>query len=264
MPLPLKVDCAALPESLIENELFGHVRGAFTGADSNTEGKVAAADGGTLFLDEIGELSVAVQGKLLRLIQDREFLQVGGTVVKRVSVRFICATHVDLEEAVASGRLRADLYHRLRVVELAVPPLRDRGHVDLDRLVDHFLYEYTRRHGRADLRLTSAARAAMHSYSWPGNVRELERCIESAVVLAPDEGIPANALPIRGASTPRRSHPVSSDAFVSAPDTLRRVELAYIRHVLALCQGNRSAAAKRLGIGRNTLARKLKIDPLGS
>ncbi len=248
----VKVDCAALPAQLIENELFGHERGAFTGAERRTEGKVRAADGGTLFLDEVGELPFEVQGKLLRLMQDRTYLRVGGTEPVAVDLRFVCATHRDLEAEVAAGRFRQDLYYRLRVVEIAVPPLRTRGPADLDRLADHFLFTYARRHDRAGLVLTPRARAALHAHDWPGNVRELEHCIESAVVLAHDV-IDADALSIR-------PPPPTGPRFTTDLVPLRALERDYVRHVVAWCDGNRSAAARMLGIGRNTLLRKLRDE----
>jgi Nif-specific regulatory protein len=246
----VKVDCAALPESLVENELFGHEKGAFTGADGRTEGKVHAAAGGTLFLDEIGELSLSVQGRLLRLLQDRTFLRVGGTTLQEADVRFVCATHVDLEAKVASGAFRQDLYYRLRVVEIAMPPLRARGHGDLDRLVDHFLFELTRRHGRGTMTLSDAARQAIHAWGWPGNVRELQHCLESAVILSPDAEIQPDSLPFA------HSGP-SGDRFTTGPVSLAELERAYARWMLERHDGNKSATASALGIGRNTLARKL-------
>jgi Nif-specific regulatory protein len=252
----VKVDCAALPDNLVENELFGHEKGAFTGADREAEGKVDAADGGTLFLDEIGELSPAAQGKLLRLLQDRTYLRVGGTKLRPANLRFVCATHRDLEAMVAEGRFREDLFYRLSVVNIDVPPLRDRGHVDLDRLVDHFLYEFVRRHARRSLVLHPDARAAIHAYRWPGNVRELENCIESAVVLADGFVITTDLLPFHRRTVAGPAVP--EGAFVTEPLPLADVERAYIRHVLGLCDGSRTAAARMLGIGRNTLARKLK------
>ncbi len=256
----VKVDCAALPESLFENELFGHEKGAFTGADRTVDGKVAQAHGGTLFLDELGEVPLAVQGKLLRLLQERTFTRVGGAQPQRVDARFVCATHRDLETLVAEERFRQDLYYRLRVVQIDVPPLRARGAADLDRLIDYFLFELTRRHGRPDLTLAPAARAALHAHDWPGNVRELEHALESAVVLAPGPLVTPDQLPIGArpttAATPGQSVP--DGAFVIGLKPLVEVERAYIEHVLAACQGNRSAAARVLGIGRNTLQRKLK------
>jgi len=258
----VKVDCAALPEGLIENELFGHEAGAFTGADREAEGKVEAAAGGTLFLDEVGELSLPVQGKLLRLLQERTFLRVGGTRPRQVDVRFVCATHRDLEEAVAGGRFRQDLYYRLRVVQVDVPPLRERGAADLDRLIDHFLFRFTRRHDRPGLTLTTGARAALQAHAWPGNVRELEHCLESAVVLAPGDVIDPAALaigPAPGApARPPADEARGPEAFVTGIRPLRDVERDYVVHVLEACGGNKSEAARVLGIGRNTLQRKLK------
>ncbi len=264
----VKVDCAALPEGLVENELFGHERGAFTGADRTAEGKVQAADGGTLFLDEVGELPLSMQGKLLRLLQERTFLRVGGVQARSVDVRFVCATHRDLEADVAAGRFRQDLFYRLRVVPIRMPPLRERGAVDLDRLVDHLMFDLTRRHRRPEVHLAPDARAALHAHPWPGNVRELENCLEAAVVLSPEAAISVSTLgfgapsvaiglgEMSGASV--RSGEMPSDEFrLGGLPTLAEVERAYIAHVLASCDGNRSRAAARLGIGRNTLLRKL-------
>ena len=251
----VKVDCAALPAGLIENELFGHERGAFTGADRAAEGKVEAAHKGTLFLDEVGELPSSVQGKLLRLIQERTFLRVGGARVQTVDLRFVCATHRDLEADVAAGRFRQDLYYRLRVVPIRVPPLRERGPVDLDRLIDHLLFELVRRHGRESLRLGSAARAVLQAHPWPGNVRELENCLEAAVVLAPGPEIGPAHLTV-GQAAPNAA-PRRLDVFETPTAPLVVVERAYIEHVLRQCGGNRSEAARKLGIGRNTLLRKL-------
>ncbi|MEZ4317410.1 MAG: sigma 54-interacting transcriptional regulator [Myxococcota bacterium] len=251
----VKVDCAALPETLVENELFGHERGAYTGADRRSDGKVHAARGGTLFLDEIGELTLPVQGRLLRLLQEKTFLRVGGTEPEAADVRFVCATHVDLERRVQEGTFRRDLYYRLRVVEISMPPLRARGHGDLDRLIDHFLFEFTRRHER-QVGLSSAARTALHSWPWPGNVRELEHCLESAVVLCPGPTIDIVHLPLGDDTLPE-----GTDGFTTGLRPLREVERDYVRWVLELHDGNRSAAAGALGIGRNTLLRKLKDDP---
>ena len=255
----VKVDCAALPATLIENELFGHERGAFTGAERATTGKVAAAEGGTLFLDEVGELPLEVQGKILRLLQERTFLRVGGATPIEVDVRFVCATHRDLESDVAARRFRQDLYDRLRVVEIPVPPLRERGAADLDRLIDHFFFEQTRRHGRPELAMTRAARNALHAHDWPGNVRELEHCVEAAVVLAPGPVVDVEALPLGpvGTPAPLRGGPEAAEVFVSGVRPWAEVERAYLEHVLRACGGNRSEAARRLGMGRNTLIRKL-------
>jgi Nif-specific regulatory protein len=247
----VKVDCAALPENLVENELFGHEKGAYTGAVDRREGKVHAAKGGTLFLDEIGELSLAVQGRLLRLLQDRTFLRVGATKLEKADTRFVCATHVDLEARVASGAFRQDLYYRLRVVEIHMPPLRARGHGDLDRLVDHFLFELTRRHRRGVMTLSEEARQALHGWNWPGNVRELQHCLESAVVLSPTPVIEAMSLPLGNPLGP------VGDRFSSPLLSLADLEQAYVRWALEQHDGNKSATAATLGIGRNTLQRKL-------
>lgn len=245
----IKVDCAALPPSLIENELFGHVRGAFTGAVSDAAGLVAQADGGTLFLDEVGELPLKVQAKLLRLLQDQSWLQVGGTRAHSGDLRIVCATHVDLEAAIAARTFRQDLYYRMRVIEIRVPPLRSRGGGDLDRLIDHFLWTYARKH-RRERRFSDAARARLHAHSWPGNVRELEHCIEAAVVLSDGPVVPAEVLALSPAA------PVGP-RFETGLEPLREVEQRYVQWVLERCDGNRSEAARRLEIGRNTLARKL-------
>ncbi|MCP4809058.1 MAG: sigma-54-dependent Fis family transcriptional regulator [Proteobacteria bacterium] len=249
----VKVDCAALPEQLVENELFGHERGAYTGAGESAGGKVDAAAGGTLFLDEIGELPLNVQARLLRLLQDRDFLRVGGTQPIKADVRFVGATHVDLEAAVDAGRFRQDLYYRLRVVEVRLPALRERGAADLDRLIDHMLFRFSRRHGRPDLALSAAGRAALHAHDWPGNVRELEHCIESAVVLTEGDLLRRTELSIR---SPRGLPGRFSAPLVS----LRELERLYVHHVVEHCGGNRSEAARLLRIGRNTLLRKLTSD----
>lgn len=244
------VDLAALPPHLAVNELFGHVRGAYTGAHADEGGRVRAAHGGTLFLDEIGDASAEVQLRLLRLLQERSFFPVGASEPVQVDVRFVFATHQDLEAMVADGRLRADLYYRLRVVEIAVPPLRDRGADDLDRLIDHFLYALTREHGRPAMRLSRAARQRLHGHGWPGNVRELRNSLEAAVVLAAGDVLGPDAF--------RLVCPGSTPGFHAAVDTLSVVERDYVAWVLEQCAGNRSEAARRLGISRNTLSRKLR------
>ena len=252
----VKVDCAALPANLVENELFGHERGAFTGADRRAEGKVHAARGGTLFLDEIGELPLPVQGKLLRLLQDRTFHRVGASSPERADVRFVCATHRDLEEQVEQGHFRRDLYYRLRVVEIALPSLQSRGRGDLERLIDHFVFEHARTHGRGALSLSAAARERLCAYHWPGNVRELEHAIESAVVLCPGGVLEPEHLP-RWAEPALPVVPGTEDQPIRS---LAEMERAWIQHVLERCEGNKTRAARLLGIGRNTLLRKLKDE----
>lgn len=180
----IKVDCAALPPSLIENELFGHEKGAYTGAGQRAIGRVEAAHGGTLFLDELGELPLSVQGRLLRVLQEKEIVRVGGHETLKVDVRFLAATNRDLEQLVEEGLFRADLYYRIRVVELTLPPLRERGPEDIRRLVEHFAVTCARRHGKEAPSLTPRALERLLSHPWPGNVRELEHCMESAVIMA--------------------------------------------------------------------------------
>jgi Nif-specific regulatory protein len=258
----VKVDCAALPESLIENELFGHERGAYTGAGERALGKFDAAQGGTIFLDEIGELPPSVQGKLLRVLQDREFLRVGGTKPVKVDVRVVAATNRNLEQLVSKGQFRGDLYFRIKVVELPLPPLRERGRKDVERLARHFLGTAAKKHRRPEPRLTASALDRLQRYPWPGNVRELENCIESAVVimdgsqlLPEDLPLPDRPLDLGGTSSPVGMTPPSSRGRVR---TLEEVEREHILRVLDRVDGNQTKAAKLLGIGRNTLGRKLR------
>jgi Nif-specific regulatory protein len=292
----VKVDCTTLPEALIENELFGHEKGAFTGADKTTPGKFEAASGGTLFIDEIGELPLKLQGKLLRVLQDREFERVGGTKTISADVRVVCATHRDLAAMVDGGTFREDLYYRIRVVPLLSPPLRERGHADLLRLVEHFVSTFGRRHGRPQVRISDAAIARLKAWTFPGNIRELEHVVESAVVMCDGDIIEprdlaiadrrrtGGSLPPMTSSTSSTSLPVATSAptpalgvplpalgvlaplsgtpVVGDPNvTLAVVEKEHVRLVLEAVKGNQSEAARRLGIGRNTLARKLAGDP---
>ncbi len=253
----VKVDCTTLPESLMENELFGHEKGAFTGADRTMPGKLEAAEGGTLFIDEIGELPLKLQGKLLRVLQDREFERVGGTKTLAADVRVVCATHRDLTAMVAAGTFREDLYYRIHVVVLRMPALRDRGTGDLLRLIEHFVDKYGRRHGRPNVRLADEATQRLLQHPYPGNIRELEHVIESAVVLC-DGGVIGG----RDLSLPRprtTSSPTMPGAIVVGDPnlTLDALEHEHIRLVLKALGNNQSEAARKLGIGRNTLARKL-------
>ena len=269
----VKVDCAALPPTLIENELFGHEKGAFTGADHRVEGKFESAHGGTVFIDELGELPQAVQGKLLRVLQDREFERVGGTQTIRVDVRIVAATNRDLARMVHEGRFREDLYYRIKVVEVVLPPLRERGPEDIERLARHFIAHAAKRHRLPAVpRLTAGALERLQNYRWPGNVRELENCMESSVVLTEGEillehlplpsmdriyptPVPQGGQPGRGLPV---AVPVSPDAVPAEMLPLAEVEKRHILRVLDACKGNRTAAARALQIGRNTLARKLK------
>ncbi|WP_434391485.1 sigma-54-dependent Fis family transcriptional regulator [Melittangium boletus] len=265
----VKVDCAALPATLIENELFGHEKGAFTGADHRMPGKFESAEGGTVFIDEIGELPLPVQGKLLRVLQDREFERVGGTQTLKMDVRIVAATNRDLARMVAEGKFREDLYYRIKVVEVVLPPLRERGGDDIERLTRHFIASAARRHRLTPPRLSTAALERLKRYRWPGNVRELENCIESAVVLSEGE-ILEEHLPLpKVVDGGTMAAPAAGAAREpTAPETgewlpLAEVEKRHILRVLDAVRGNRTAAAKTLRIGRNTLGRKLKEYGLG-
>ena len=254
----VKVDCTTLPESLMENELFGHEKGAFTGADRTMPGKIEAAEGGTLFIDEIGELPLKLQGKLLRVLQDREFERVGGTKTLAADVRVVCATHRDLGAMVQGGQFREDLYYRIHVVPVRMPALRDRGTSDLLRLIEHFVDKYGRRHGRPHVRLADDATQRLLNHGWPGNIRELEHVIESAVVLCSGELIQGRDLSLPQRPRTSSGTTLSGAMIVGDPNlTLDALEHEHIRLVLKALGNNQSEAARKLGIGRNTLARKL-------
>jgi Nif-specific regulatory protein len=213
-----------------------------------------------LFIDEIGELPLAVQGKLLRVLQDHEFERVGGTETIHADIRVICATHRNLPAMIDAGEFREDLYYRVRVVPIVLPPLRERGRQDLLRLVEHFVDRYTKRHRREVRRVTEAALARLLAHDFPGNIRELENCIESAVVLCEGGIIDADDLPlvVRPRASIREPGPQAFGPRLGDPDVpLADIEQAHVEAVLAACDGNQSEAARRLGIGRNTLARKL-------
>jgi two-component system, NtrC family, response regulator HydG len=241
----LSVNCAAIPSELMESQLFGHVRGAFTGADKDHIGWFQQANNGTLFLDEIGEMTLDGQAKLLRILEGHPFLQVGGRKEVRVDVRVITATNRDLREFVAEKRFREDLYYRLSVFEINVPPLRERGQ-DIQLLVDHFFAHFSRQHGRTGLKLSDAARDKLLEYSWPGNVRQLRNVIDSAVVLAVGNEIRVGDLTL---------HEAKADFF----DTLNieQWEQRLIQEALRRTRGNVPESAELLGISRATLYRKL-------
>jgi Nif-specific regulatory protein len=247
------VDCTTLPSELVESELFGHERGAFTSADKRVRGKVELAHGGTLFLDEIGELPPSAQAKLLRFLQDRSFERVGGRETLRCDARILCATHRDLEQLVETGALREDLYYRIRVVEIDVPPLRERGGGEILELARHFLERAARRYDRRVPILGAAVRERLVSHAWPGNVRELEHWMESALVLATHGTVELAHLP-----TPRARKGGTRGLQLPMDLTLDEAARRYAEAVLEAEQGHRARAAARLGIGRNTLARMLK------
>ena len=252
------VDCTTLPAALVESELFGHERGAYTGADSRVIGKVESANGGTLFLDEVGELPLPLQGKLLRFVQERQFERVGGRETLTADVRLVAATNRDLAN---SEQFRSDLYFRLRVVEIEIPPLRERGGDDIANLAAHFVDQLARRYRKGALRLADSALPALLAYAWPGNVRELENAIERAVVMSAGPQITLKDLAIGPSRAAQSSTaiPILVDTIALAPDlSLEEAERRYARAILDRCDGNQSAAARALGISRNKLARLLR------
>jgi two-component system response regulator HydG len=249
----LSINCGALPESLLESELFGHVKGAFTGAVRDNQGLFAAAKGGTFFLDEIGETTPATQVKLLRVLQEREMIPVGGTEPVPVDVRLIAATNRDLEDDIKSGRFRSDLFYRLNVIAIHLPPLRARKD-DIPLLAETFLRRLAEGRKESPKALSAAALESVMSYDWPGNVRELENALERAVTLTKGDEIAPAALPER--VTERRAEPLVSERPHANP-TLEAVERAYILWVLQTESGNKTRAAEVLGIDPSTLYRKL-------
>jgi two-component system response regulator HydG len=253
----VKINCAALAETLLDSELFGHERGAFTGAERRKDGKFLLADGGTLFLDEVSEMAMPMQAKLLRVLQEKEFSRVGGEAVIRVDVRLIAATNRRLEDAVAAGAFREDLYYRLNVVAIEMPSLAERRE-DIPLLVDAFLRRFSEKN-RKDLKgVTPEAMGRLVRHSWPGNVRELMNVVESAVVLTRDEVVDVSDLPpVFQAGGDGKGDALPEAAGVGEA-TLEEVEKAVIMRTLAATGGNKSEAARRLGISRKTLHNKLK------
>ena len=246
------VNCAAIPETILESELFGHERGAFTGAVTKKDGRFAKATAGTLFLDEIGELSPQVQVKLLRVLQEGEYEPLGGNTVK-ADVRVVAATNRDLLAEVQAGRFREDLYYRLNVIAVTAPPLRARRE-DVPLLVDHFVGLYAKKNGKARLTVARAALDRMLDYAWPGNVRELENVIERAVVLSRGDSLTENDLPEVIAKSSDTA-PRSLDFPVGTP--LSEIELRVIKETLKHTKGDKSLAAQLLGISTRTIYRKL-------
>jgi two-component system, NtrC family, response regulator AlgB len=243
------ISCPSVPAELLESEFFGHVKGAFTGAVRDAPGRIASCEGGTLFLDEIGDLPLGLQPKLLRFVQDKEYERVGDTVTRKADVRLLAATNADLEAAVAAGRFREDLFYRLNVIPIRLPPLRERPE-DLPILAEKLLAFHARRNHRPLLALTEEALAALREYAWPGNVRELSNVIERAVILCPGDRIGPDLLPPRLArdeAPPRLGDPV----------TLEALEEHHIRRVLASARSLQEAAVQ-LGIDQATLWRKRK------
>jgi DNA-binding NtrC family response regulator len=248
--LPLiKVNCAAIPETLLESELFGHVRGAFTGATSNKKGKFALADGGTIFLDEIGATSSALQAKLLRVLQEREFEPLGAERTQSVDLRVIAATNRDLRRMVAEGRFQEDLFYRLSVIPIALPPLRERRE-DIPVLVEHFLRKHAQRTGKRMDGVAKEALASLQAYDWPGNVRELENTIERAVVLSSGPVIEAAEVSPLGAGGAAPPGPPS----LKLHQNIESVERETITRALREARGVKKAAAERLGISQRALS----------
>jgi DNA-binding NtrC family response regulator len=251
----VSVNCAALPEALAESLLYGHKRGAFTGAVEHQAGFVASADGGTLFLDEVGELSLPVQAKLLRFLESGELQPVGHSSARRVDVRVIAATNRDLEESVRAGRFREDLYYRLNVIPLELPPLREREG-DVAQLIPHLTAELSGRHGLDAPRYSSAALARLIRYSWPGNVRELRNLCERMLVLFSGRTVEPDNLPQEIRQEAKA--PASPFRLPATGIHLDSLESEFIRQALELTGGNRSRAARLLGLSRDTLLYRIK------
>ena len=253
------VNCGAIPEALLESELFGHAKGAFTGAHASKIGRLGQAQGGTLFLDEIGELSLALQVKLLRVLQQHEYSPVGDNRTIKADVRIVAATNVDLEEAVTAGRFREDLYYRLNVIHVHVPALRERPE-DIVQLAEFFLSQTRERIGRPEVTISRAAMRLLLDWSWPGNVRELENTIERATILCATGVIEATDLPsrIRGVGTPKAFAADLPDAGIELRTAVENFENGLIRQALERTGWNKNQAAKLLGLNRTTLVEMLK------
>ena len=248
-------NCGAMPEGLLESELFGHVRGAFTGAASSRSGLFREADKGTLFLDEVGDISPALQARLLRVLQEQEILPVGADQAIKVDVRIIAATHRDLATLVREGTFREDLFYRLNVVSVVLPPLRERSH-DVPLLIDHFLKTLAKRHARGPVAVDPKAQEQLLAYDWPGNVRELHNVLERALVLAEQDVIGPEHLPANVRSLEPAAHRTSAESGELV--SLAELERAHVLRVLRATNGNREAAARTLGISRRTLTRMLQ------
>ncbi len=251
----IPIHCAALPETLLESELFGHEKGAFTGAIARKAGLFELADGGTVFLDEVSEIPPSVQVKLLRVLETKEFMRVGGVKPITVDIRVICATNKNLAEEVEEGHFREDLFYRLKVITFEMPPLRNRR-ADIPLLVKTFVDEFAKENDKTVTSITRKAMASLTSYHWPGNIRELRNCIESIVVFWQKDEIDVDALPDYVRPADRKE----AASLFSAPigQTLDVVEKKYIQQTLMEADGNRTKSAEILGISRRTLQRKLK------
>ncbi|RMF61658.1 MAG: sigma-54-dependent Fis family transcriptional regulator [Calditrichaeota bacterium] len=257
----VEVNCASIPENLLESELFGHEKGAFTGAHKLKKGKFEVADGGTLFLDEIGELPLSLQVKLLRVLQEKRFNRVGGIDNIQVEVRVIAATNADLEKRMEEGLFREDLYYRLNVIPIRIPPLRERVE-DIGPLTDHFIRKYAAKNNRTIQGITEEALKIMMAYNWPGNVRELENAIENAVVMCEGDYITPQDLPAYLQGPPMVDSPllkiVMEQGDLSYREKLEACEREIIRMALAETNNNKTRAAKKLGFTLRTLRNKVK------
>ncbi|MBE7541451.1 MAG: sigma-54 dependent transcriptional regulator [Bryobacteraceae bacterium] len=256
----VKINCTAIPENLMESELFGYEKGAFTGAAQSKPGKFEQADTGTVFLDEIGDVPPSIQVKLLRVLQEREFERLGSNKTKSIDVRVIAATNVDLQRAIEEGNFREDLYYRLNVFPMTIPPLRERRE-DVPFLAEHFLERFAAQQGRAALRLSAEAQSKLVQYDWPGNVRELENVIERALVLAGgdvlrEDDIRLDHAPRRGSGNGGAAM-VNGDGFLPEGVSLDQHEQQLIREALRRSGGNKSQAARLLGLSRNALRYRL-------
>jgi two-component system nitrogen regulation response regulator NtrX len=254
----VEVNCAAIPEELIESELFGHVRGAFTGAVADRRGKFELADGGTIFLDEIADMSLKTQAKVLRVLQEQTMEQVGGSTRIKVDARVLAATNKDLQAEIRAGTFREDLFFRLNVIPVYVPPLRDR-HEDIPLLADHFMAEFAREYGRRPKRFDGGALATLQRYSWPGNVRELRNVIERLVIMVPGDSIGAGDVAFlgHGGQPPAPGDPIEPGR-LTLHEARERFERDLILRTLAEQQGNMSRTAEVLGVERSNLYRKMR------
>jgi two-component system, NtrC family, response regulator AtoC len=253
------VNCGAIPHSLLESELFGHIKGAFTDASTDKAGLFEQANGGTLFLDEIGEMPLLLQVKLLRVLQDEEIRPVGSSIVKKIDVRVVSATAKDLEQEVVANRFREDLYFRLNVLAITLPPLRERSE-DIPLLADHFLTKYGERFGKGGVRLSQDALRVLVGYPWPGNVRELENCIERGLLLCEGDMVGIDALPesVLGKSEPKTSAAAIMPDLLSIKKAEEILERELIKRALEKTGGNRTHAARLLEISHRSLLYKLK------
>jgi two-component system nitrogen regulation response regulator NtrX len=254
----VELNCAAIPEELIESELFGHVRGAFTGAVADRRGKFEVADGGTIFLDEIADMSLKTQAKVLRVLQEQTMEAVGGSARIKVDARVLAATNKDLQVEIRAGRFREDLYFRLNVIPIFVPALRERQE-DIPLLADHFMAEFAREYGRRVKGFDGGARSVLQRYAWPGNVRELRNVIERLMIMVPGDAISASDLEfLEPTSPPRPAAPEMPTGRQTLHEARDQFERDLILRTLAEQQGNMSRTADVLGVERSNLYRKMK------